>query len=119
MKTKTKTKTLNVNGRVFVANDSAMIDSLFKGGSTAFGYFKKYKRGIELRDIQGEPFAYLCAQSEISPFWVSASKTSKGKTRYSYGFSELDASKLGLDVMEFSEIMENAKTVWEDSAHRS
>jgi len=111
---KTKTDTLKINGRLFVANDAAMIETLFQGGSTASGYFKKYKRGIELRDMQGEPFAFLCANSASAPFWVSAYKTSAGKSRYSYGFAEVDAARLGLDVMQHAATMENAKQVWEE-----
>ena len=116
MKTmKTKTDTLQINERVFVANDAAMIETLFQGGATASGYFKQYKRGIEFRDMQGEPFAFLCANSESSPFWVSAYKTSAGKTRYNYGFSSMDAARLGLDVMQPAAAREKAKQVWEDA----
>jgi len=112
---KTKTDTLQINGRLFVANDAAMMETLFQGGATASGYFKQYKRGIEFRDMQGEPFAFLCANSASSPFWVSATKTSAGKTRYNYGFSEVDAARLGLDVMQPAAARENAKQVWEEA----
>ena len=112
---KTKTDTLQINERVFVANDAAMMETLFQGGATASGYFKQYKRGIEFRDMQGEPFAFLCANSPSSPFWVRAYKTSAGKTRYSYEFSSMDAARLGLDVMQPAAAREKARQVWEDA----
>lgn len=104
-----------INGRKFARNDAAMTETLFEPSGTACGYFKKYKRGVEFQDMQGEPFAFLCA-THSTPFFVSASRQSNGKTRYNYGLSMIDAKDLGLAGMTHGQIMACADETWKEAS---
>jgi len=74
---------IEINGNKFAKNDSEFTDTLFTGGSTAYGYYKALKNKIIFMDHQRKPFAALVKNPHGS-FLVNCSKPDN---RYFYQFS--------------------------------
>ncbi len=106
---------LPITGSVFfVANTKDLTASLFAGGSTAAGTYKIRKRGVLFLNLQGEPFAYLCANEEYTPFFVTCSKQEDGRIRYMLGgLCTPDETYLGLAGKGFRECREIALAAWQ------
>ena len=83
---------LHFNGIKFARNDKEMTDSLFQSDGTCCGYYKRHKDGFKLFKQNGELFAFV---DPIKSILVSAS-TKAGKSWYSYGLSDTDATYLRL-----------------------
>ena len=105
------------SGLYYVPKQSAIAETLFTSGGTASGYYKRYKRRVQFFSPQGVPvFALINNQSlrsGESPFFVSCSQDSLGRTVYFHGLSTLDAGRLGIpdnwkESSAFAEIVWNS-----------
>ena len=96
-------KNITINGVVFQPTSNN------KGNS-----YKMRKRGILFYNEKAEPFLYLCANSESSPFFVSCS-INNNKIYYMNSTSSLDDKKLGFDKMAYSARINLAREIWENS----
>lgn len=86
---------IKINGRVFVRNDSEMVDTLFRKEGTAFGYYKINKGGVILMDHQKEPFAFIVNNDKCSGNWFVSCSRREGRLLYMNALTNQDDVKLG------------------------
>lgn len=103
---------LAVGSTKFARNGAALVSTLFESSGTASGLFRIRKNGVLFMLPDGTPFAFLVANAGQSQFFVSASKQSDGRTRYSFGLSDADAVRLGISGLSYSAQSDEAARVW-------
>ena len=85
---------IEINGKKYARNDKEFTETLFTSGTTAFGYYKRFKNRIILRNMQGKTFAALVKNSDGAHL-VNASEID-GRTRYQFGLSSINAELFGV-----------------------
>jgi hypothetical protein len=100
----------------FVSRPSQIVDSLFKGPTTAAGTFQVRKNGISLFDLKGHLRAFIVANPGQDPFIVSCGKQlmKNGKVRATYMQALCALDELWLDVrgMSWAEECALARRLW-------
>lgn len=86
---------ITFNGKRYVKNASALVDTLFTGGGTASGIYKQTPHGTKLYKPNGDLFAYVVHNDKQGYFVVTAS-IYKNKPYYMQGLGSLDADYLGI-----------------------
>jgi hypothetical protein len=86
---------IKFNGKKYAKNEKEFTDSLFSGGSTCNGFYKKYKRKIMLYNIQNELIACIVNNGYSERFIVSAS-VQNGKPWFMYALCDDTSKYLGL-----------------------
>jgi len=112
---------LSTSERVFfVQNQSQVVDSLFKGPSTASGTFQVKKNGILFFDLKGVARVFLAANRHTNPFFVSCSyytsKSGRRALRYMHALCALDELFLGVKGFSFAEEMQLASSLWQQAS---
>jgi hypothetical protein len=103
------------NGIYFVQHEKDIINSLFTGSTTASGTYKVKDKGILFYDIKGEPFVYLSANNEYSPFFVTCWKEN-GRIHYLLsGCISKTEELLGINKMGHIEGREFALEIWREN----
>lgn len=108
-----KTDYLQIGSHKFARNARLVVDTLFHAGGTAHGMFQKKKHGVMFTTLQGEPRAFLVANSSGTQFFVTAFRQADGRTRYMHSISETDKVWLGMAGMSYSEEIGCAMKTWE------
>lgn len=98
-------KVLCTSDRVFfVPTKSDIVETLFKGPTTASGTFQVKRNGILFYDLQGTPRVFLVCNKNSDPFFVSCSyhtsESGRKTLRYMHALCTLD--KVFLDIRGFS-----------------
>lgn len=75
-----------INGKRYVRNTSAFIDTLFYKGGTANGYYKETKAGIYLYDMQGKPRVFIRAKDGLTVSFHVVD----GRKRYMFALCDSD-----------------------------
>jgi len=70
-----------INNAKFAKNETEFIDSLFKGGGTCVGYYKRYKKSLVLFDHNKQRIGVINRYGVL----CKARKLDNGKYWYSYG----------------------------------
>lgn len=101
----------------FVEQSKQVVASLFSptNGSTASGTFKIKKRGVLFFDLKGEPFIYLCANEDYTPFFVSCFTQDDGRIRYMFALDSNHEQQLGFAGKTFGEERAIALKAWESA----
>jgi hypothetical protein len=100
---------ITFNGNKFAKTESEFTNSLFESDGTCLGYYRKVNGGIKLLDHNKELFAFIVGRKYES-FIVSATqKKGEQRPRYMFSTSSIDDTKLGLDKLEYSEIISACK----------
>ena len=94
---------ITFNGKRYVKNASALVDTLFTGGGTASGMYKQTPRGTKLYKPNGELFAYVVHNDKQGYFVVNASMD-EGKPRYMFGLGSMQAQYLGIGDIGLQDI---------------
>ena len=94
---------ITFNGKRYVKNASALVDTLFTGGGTASGIYKQTPRGTKLYKPNGELFAYVVHNDKQGYFVVTAS-LAEGKPHYMHGLCSIDAHYLGIGNIGLQDI---------------
>jgi len=105
-----------VGSTKFARNEKALVATLFNASGTASGLFRVRKNGVLFMSPDRSPFAFLVANPNQSQFFVSASRQSDGRTRYSFGLSTVDAVRLGVSGMKYSEQSNEAERVFAEAS---
>jgi hypothetical protein len=120
----TATKSAQVlafNERVFfVPKESQIVDSLFRGPTTASGTFKLRKSGIMFYDLKGCERVFLVANQHSEPFLVSCGrslmKNGKTRTTYMYALCTIDELWLDLRGASWSEEAGLSRRLWAEAS---
>jgi hypothetical protein len=103
----------------FVPKESQIVDSLFRGPTTASGTFKSRKNGIMFYDLKGHERVFLVANKDCEPFLVSCGrelmKNGKTRTRYMHAVCALDELWLDLRGLSWSEGSALARRLWSEA----
>lgn len=102
---------INFNGVKFAKNDKEFTASLFSGGSTCYGYYKKTKRGIQLMDMSKKLFAFIVNNGRGERFIVSASRMDNGRIRYMFSTTTKDDKLLGLKELGYKGTVEECARI--------
>jgi len=92
-----------------------VVDSLFRGPTTAAGTFKVKKNGILFCDLKDEPHTFLVANKHGEKFFVTCCWSySAGRRglRYLYGMSDHSMKMLGIEKLSFTKQNELADSLW-------
>ena len=111
---------LAFNERVFfVPKESQIVDSLFRGPTTASGTFKLRKNGIMFYDLKGHERVFLAANQHSEPFLVSCGrelmKNGKTRTRYMNALCAIDELWLDLRGASWSELAGLSRRLWAEA----
>jgi hypothetical protein len=111
---------LAFNERVFfVPKESQIVDSLFRGPTTASGTFKLRKNGIMFYDLKGHETVFLAANQHSEPFLVSCGrelmKNGKTRTRYMNALCAIDELWLDLRGASWSELAGLSRRLWAEA----
>jgi len=102
----------------FVPKTSQIVDTLFKGPTTASGTFKVRKNGIMFYDLKGCERVFLVANDGSDNFFVSCdsrvSVNKKRQVRYMFGLSSLDSLWLLIRGLSYSEQITLARRLWSE-----
>ena len=75
-------------GKAYAETDKDYIESLFSGGSTCNGYYKRLKKGIYIYNMQHKLVAFVKAPTNGEPaFIVEAYDMPNRKIRYAFGLA--------------------------------
>lgn len=100
----------------FVSHPSQVVDSLFKGPTTAAGTFQVRKNGISLFDSKGHLRAFIVANPGQDPFIVSCGKqlmkNGKQRTVYMQALCALDELWLDVRGISWAEECALARRLW-------
>ena len=99
---------ITFNGNKFAKTKSEFTNSLFESDGTCFGYYRKVNGGIKLLDHNKELFAFIVGRWYES-FIVSATQKKGERARYMFSTSSIDDKKLGLDKLDYSEVISACK----------
>ena len=91
---------ISLNGKLFAANDDEFINSLFIGGGTCTGYYKRNAKSVNIMNMRKEKIGVINAHKVL----CKATKQDNGKYWYSYG----DIPEIGRyeSFMEYTKEME-------------
>lgn len=89
------------NGKKFAKTKSEFVGSLFEGGSTCAGYYKRTKTGIQFFDHQHNLRAFAVVRGASERFIVSAGSTDNGP-RYMFSTDSLTEKWLGIEGFTFA-----------------
>jgi hypothetical protein len=78
--------------------------------------YQTRRNGLLFRNEQGEPFAFLVANTHQERFFVSCHQTTEG-LRYLYGLADRDARTLGIGTYGYGAAHQLA-TAWWDTVSR-
>lgn len=95
---------ISLNGKLFAANDNEFINSLFIGGSTCTGYYKRNAKSVNILNMKKEKIGVINRHGVL----CKATKQDNGKWWYSYG----DIPEVG-KWDKYSEYVNETKTVLE------
>lgn len=89
------------------------LDTLFQpiDGRTAAGTYKRTAGGVTFYTLSGEPFAHLVTNRHGERFFVTASRASDGRVWYMHALSTVDAERLGLAGLTYSEEIAAAERI--------
>lgn len=99
----------------FVPKPSDVVETLFKGPTTASGTFQVKRNGILFFDLKGEPRAFLAANQHSQPFLVTCWRAKqKGKRRLRYMSALVCHTQefLGIRNFTYTQAMDLAASLW-------
>jgi hypothetical protein len=94
---------LTINGKHFAKNNSEFLDSLFTGGSTCSGYYKKTTKGVLLMDMHKEVIGYCQDNSQFTGVVTASRDKGSKKTRYMFAADSKLKEFLGFEAMTYKE----------------
>ena len=94
---------IEFNGLKFARNSAEMVSTLFQSNGTAYGTYKRTKRGTKLYRANGELFAYIVHNPKQGYFAVSAGINSDGKPFYMHALTESDEKLLGFNAIPYGQ----------------
>lgn len=102
----------------FVPRPSDIVETLFKGPTTASGTYQVKRNGILFCELSGIARVFLACNKDSDPFFVSCSyhtstiQPGRKTLRYMYALSFLDESFLGIRGSSYSEQRYLAASLW-------
>lgn len=99
----------------FVPKPSDVVETLFKGPTTASGAFQVRRNGILFFDLKGEPRAFLAANQHSQPFLVTCWRVEeRGKCRLRYMSALVHHTQefLGITNLGYMQAMDLAASLW-------
>lgn len=99
----------------FVPKPSDVVETLFKGPTTASGTFQVKRNGVLFFNLRGEPEAFLVANHNAQPFFVTcrqAEINGKRRLRYMYGLVYQTQEFLGITSLTYMQASELAASLW-------
>lgn len=108
---------LTTSDRVlFVPRPSDIVETLFKGPTTASGTYQVKRNGVVFCDLLGVARVFLACNKDSDPFFVSCShhtsKSGRRTLRYMYALCSLDELFLGIRGSSYSEQRYLAASLW-------
>lgn len=99
----------------FVPKPSDVVETLFKGPTTASGTFQVKRNGVLFFNLRGEPEAFLVANQNTQPFFVTCSwgkLAGKRRLRYMRSTTASTQEFLGITSLTYTQEMELAASLW-------
>lgn len=103
---------IELAGKKYARNNAELVDTLFQGPVTAAGFYRKLQNGVLFLDHQKKPFA--AAVRDVTNggcFFVNATRSENGRTRYNFSTNELTEKQLDIDGLTYSKQHDAAKAV--------
>lgn len=99
----------------FVPKPSDVVETLFKGPTTASGTFQVKRNGVLFFNLRGEPEAFLVANQNTQAFFVTCSRVELGgkrRLRYMHSLVHHTQEFLGITSLTYMQEMELAASLW-------
>ena len=99
----------------FVPKPSDVVETLFKGPTTASGTYQIKRNGILFFNLRDEPEAFLAANPQSSPFFVTCLQEEvegRRRLRYMYSLVYHTQEFLGIEKLSYSESCQLAASLW-------